>query len=55
MIITKQDVLDALDPVIEALGTYDITTIRASLCRKKKSVLLTKRAETPLCPDFDAL
>ena len=31
VIITKQDVLDALDPVIEALGTYDITTIRASI------------------------
>lgn len=31
IIITKQDVLDALDPVIHALGTYDITTIRASI------------------------
>lgn len=31
VIITKEDVLDALDPVIHALGTYDITTIRASI------------------------
>ena len=31
VIITKQDVLDALEPVVEALGTYDITTIRASI------------------------
>ena len=31
VIITKQDVLDALKPVIKALGTYDITTIRASI------------------------
>ena len=31
VIITKEDVLNALDPVIEALGTYDITTIRASI------------------------
>lgn len=31
VIITKQDVLDALDPVIYALGTFDITTIRASI------------------------
>ena len=31
VIISKQDVLDALDPVIEALGTFDITTIRASI------------------------
>jgi asparagine synthase (glutamine-hydrolysing) len=31
IIITKEDVLDALDPVIQALGTYDITTIRASV------------------------
>ena len=30
-IITKQDVLNALETVIEALGTYDITTIRASV------------------------
>ena len=38
-IITKEDVLEALEPVIELLGTFDITTIRASmgmylLCRK---------------------
>ncbi len=31
IIITKQDVIDALDPVIHALGSYDITTIRASI------------------------
>lgn len=31
VIITKKDVQDALDPVIHALGTYDITTIRASI------------------------
>lgn len=31
VIITKEDVLNALDPVIEALATYDITTIRASI------------------------
>ena len=31
VIITREDVLNALDPVIEALGTYDITTIRASI------------------------
>ena len=31
VIITRQDVLDALEPVIEALATYDITTIRASI------------------------
>ena len=31
VIITKEDVLAALEPVIEALGTYDITTIRASI------------------------
>ena len=29
--ITAQDVLDALEPVIQLLGTYDITTIRASI------------------------
>lgn len=29
--ITEQDVLEALDTVIEILGTYDITTIRASI------------------------
>ncbi|MGI6002634.1 MAG: asparagine synthase B [Lachnospiraceae bacterium] len=38
VIITRDDVINALDPVIEALGTYDITTVRASvgmylLCR----------------------
>ncbi|MBE5828239.1 MAG: asparagine synthase B [Butyrivibrio sp.] len=31
VIITKDDVLGALEPVIHALGTYDITTIRASI------------------------
>lgn len=31
VIISKQDVLDALDPVIHLLGTWDITTIRASI------------------------
>lgn len=31
VIITKQDVLDALDPVIKRLETWDITTIRASI------------------------
>ncbi|MCR5235548.1 MAG: asparagine synthase B [Lachnospiraceae bacterium] len=31
VIITKDDVINALDPVIHALGTYDITTIRASI------------------------
>ncbi|MGI6117770.1 MAG: asparagine synthase B [Bilifractor sp.] len=31
VIITKDDVLKALDPVVKALGTYDITTIRASI------------------------
>ncbi len=31
VIISKQNVLDALEPVIEALGTFDITTIRASI------------------------
>lgn len=31
VIISKQDVIDALDPVIHLLGTYDITTIRASI------------------------
>lgn len=29
--ITEQDVLDALETVIEILGTFDITTIRASM------------------------
>ncbi len=31
VIISQTDVLDALEPVIELLGTYDITTIRASI------------------------
>lgn len=31
VIITKDDVIEALEPVIYALGTYDITTIRASI------------------------
>ncbi|WP_029233080.1 asparagine synthase B [Butyrivibrio sp. VCB2006] len=31
VIITKDDVIGALEPVIAALGTYDITTIRASI------------------------
>ena len=31
VIITKQQVLDALPTVVELLGTYDITTIRASI------------------------
>ncbi|MCR5671702.1 MAG: asparagine synthase B [Butyrivibrio sp.] len=31
VIITKDDVINALEPVIKALGTYDITTIRASI------------------------
>lgn len=31
VIISEKDVLDALETVIEALGTYDITTIRASI------------------------
>lgn len=31
VIISKKDVLKALEPVIKALGTYDITTIRASI------------------------
>ncbi len=31
VIISKEDVIDALDKVIKALGTYDITTIRASM------------------------
>ena len=29
--ITREDVLEALETVIQALGTYDITTIRASM------------------------
>ena len=31
VIITRQDVLNALEPVVALLGTYDITTIRASM------------------------
>ncbi|MBR6303195.1 MAG: asparagine synthase B, partial [Lachnospiraceae bacterium] len=31
VIISKQDVCDALETVIAALGTYDITTVRASI------------------------
>ena len=31
VIISKEDVIEALEPVIAALGTYDITTIRASI------------------------
>ena len=31
VIISKEDVLAALEPVIELLGTFDITTIRASM------------------------
>jgi asparagine synthase (glutamine-hydrolysing) len=31
VIITKDDVIGALEPVVEALGTFDITTIRASI------------------------
>lgn len=31
VIITKEDVLDALDTVVKILATYDITTIRASI------------------------
>ena len=31
VIISKKDVIEAVEPVIEALGTYDITTIRASI------------------------
>ncbi|MDD3243016.1 MAG: asparagine synthase B [Eubacteriales bacterium] len=31
VIITRKDVLEALETVIELLGTYDITTIRASV------------------------
>ena len=31
IIMTEQDVLDALDTVVYTLGTYDITTIRASM------------------------
>lgn len=31
VIITRDDVIEALEPVIEALATYDITTVRASV------------------------
>lgn len=31
IIITKEDVLHAIDPVIQTLATFDITTIRASI------------------------
>ena len=31
VIITREDVIQALEPVIEALGTWDITTVRASV------------------------
>ena len=31
VIISEQDVLEALEPVVALLGTYDITTIRASI------------------------
>ncbi len=31
IIITKEDVLNALDTVVQILGTFDITTIRASI------------------------
>ena len=31
VIITKEDVLESLDTVIHLLGTFDITTIRASM------------------------
>lgn len=31
VIITKEDVVNALEPVVKTLGTYDITTIRASI------------------------
>ena len=31
VIISKEDVIEALHPVIAALGTYDITTVRASI------------------------
>ncbi len=31
VIITREDVIAAIDPVIHLLGTYDITTIRASI------------------------
>lgn len=31
VVITEKDVLEALEPVVALLGTYDITTIRASI------------------------
>jgi len=31
VIINRNDVINAIEPVIEALGTYDITTVRASI------------------------
>ena len=31
VIITKEDVINAIEPVIKTLGTYDITTVRASI------------------------
>ena len=31
IIMTKEDVLASLETVIEALATYDITTVRASM------------------------
>ena len=31
VIITRDDVIEALEPVVALLGTYDITTIRASI------------------------
>ncbi|MDD2354543.1 MAG: asparagine synthase-related protein, partial [Lachnospiraceae bacterium] len=31
VVITREDVLDALETVIAALGTFDITTVRASM------------------------
>lgn len=31
VIITREDVIEALEPVISALGTFDITTVRASI------------------------
>ena len=31
VIISRENVLDALEPVVKLLGTYDITTIRASI------------------------
>ncbi len=31
VIITKDDVVNAIEPVVKALGTFDITTVRASI------------------------